>query len=290
MKGIILAGGSGSRLAPLTHATSKHLLPVYDKPMIYYPLSTLMLAGIRDLLLIATPHHLPQFQSLLGDGTQWGIRLDYAVQPEPRGLVDAFLRAESFLNNDRCCLILGDNLFYGQGLIRQLRAAAELQEGALIFAYAVKNPSDYGVVEFSESGEPVALEEKPRMPKSSLAIPGMYFYDERAMGLAKRVQPSARGELEITDLNRHYLEAGKLSVDVLGRGTAWLDTGTPDTLLEASAFIGAIEKRTGLKISCPEEIAYRQGWITEERLAAVANRYQDTDYGRYLDQLVGSRE
>lgn len=287
MKGIILAGGSGSRLLPLTHATSKQLLPVYDKPLIYYPLSTLMLAGIREILLTATPHHLPQFQAVLGDGTQWGLSLDYAVQTEPRGLVDAFLGAESFLSGSRCCLILGDNLFYGQGLIRQLRSAARLESGALIFAYAVKNPSEYGVVEFNDAGEPVALCEKPAQPKSNFAVPGLYFYDEEAMTIAKQVQPSPRGELEITDLNRRYLESGNLVVEVLGRGTAWLDTGTPDTMLEASAFIGAIEKRTGLKISCPEEIAYRQNWINEDRLAVTARRYGDTDYGRYLRQLLG---
>ena len=286
MKGIILAGGNGSRLAPLTSFMSKQLLPVYDKPMIYYPLSTLMLAGIREMLVITTPHHLPLFQTLLGDGSQWGIQLSYQVQPRPAGLAQAIILAESYIAGESSCLILGDNLFYGQGMIRLLRSAAAIQQGALIFAYEVRDPSSYGVVSFNESGIAISLEEKPVSPKSNFAVPGLYFYDHRACEYAKQLKPSPRGELEITDLNRKYLENGALAVEVFGRGTAWLDTGTHESLQDASSFVGTIEKRTGLKISCPEEIAFRQQWISEKQLSIQANRYQNSEYGQYLQRLL----
>ena len=286
MKGLILAGGSGTRLAPLTRAISKQLLPVYDKPMIYYPLSTLMLSGIRDILIISTPQHTPLFETLLGDGRQWGIQLSYKVQPQPGGLAQAFLLGEEFIANQPSCLTLGDNLLYGQGLIQQLRQAAQTTHGALIFAYSVKNPQDYGVVAFDQSGRVTSLEEKPLKPKSNFAVPGLYFYDHRACELAKKIRPSPRGELEITDLNRFYLEEGSLRVEVFGRGTAWLDTGTFDSLHDASSFVGTIEKRTGLKISCPEEIAYRLGWITAEQIQQHALAYKHSDYADYLLQLI----
>lgn len=290
MKGLILAGGSGTRLAPLTRAISKQLLPVYDKPMIYYPLSTLMLAGLRDILIISTPQHTPLFQTLMGDGRQWGVNISYKIQPQPRGLAEAFLLGEEFIAGQPSCLTLGDNLLYGQGLIKQLRQAAQTTQGALIFAYLVKNPQEYGVVAFDDRGRVTSLEEKPAKPKSNFAVPGLYFYDQRACELAKRVRPSKRGELEITDLNRFYLEEGTLRVEVFGRGTAWLDTGTYDSLHDASSFVGTIEKRTGLKISCPEEIAYRQGWITAEQVKLHAMQYKNSDYSEYLLRLIAETE
>lgn len=287
MKGIILAGGSGTRLAPLTRAVSKQLLPVYDKPMIYYPLSTLMLAGIREILIITTPQHADLFHSLLGDGSQWGVKLAYRTQAEPRGLAEAFLIGESYIAGQPSCLTLGDNLFYGQGLIKQLRASAQLTSGALVFAYLVRNPSDYGVVALDAAGRVTSLEEKPAHPKSHFAVPGLYFYDHRACALAKTLRPSVRGELEITDLNRLYFEEGSLRVEVLGRGTAWLDTGTHDALLEAGSFVGTIERRTGLKISCPEEIAYRQGWIDAQAVRRQAEQFGRSEYAAYLMNLIG---
>ncbi|WP_182868539.1 glucose-1-phosphate thymidylyltransferase RfbA [Rhodopirellula sp. JC639] len=286
MKGIILAGGSGSRLAPLTTAISKQLLPVYDKPMIYYPLSTLMLAGLQDILLISTPDHTPLFQSLLGDGAQWGIRISYAVQERPGGLAEAFLLGESFLQGQPSCLVLGDNVFYGEGLIQLLRRSAELDRGAKIFAYEVRNPSAYGVVSFDSDGRVITLEEKPDHPKSNFAVPGLYFFDSRAGEFAKQLRPSSRGELEITDLNRMYLSEGALEVKVLGRGIAWLDTGTHESLHDASSFVGAIEKRTGLKVCCPEEIAFRNAWIDRQGLARCADSVRHSEYGRYLRKLL----
>lgn len=286
MKGIILAGGSGTRLAPLTRAVSKQLLPVYDKPMIYYPLSTLMLAGIREILVITTPEHAPLFRTLMGDGSQWGLQLAYRTQARPAGLAEAFLIGESFIAEQPSCLTLGDNLFYGQGLIKQLQSSSKLTSGALIFAYLVRNPSDYGVVALDAQGRATSLEEKPLHPQSNFAVPGLYFYDHRACALAKTLRPSVRGELEITDLNRRYLEEGSLRVEVLGRGTAWLDTGTQDSLLEASSFVGTIERRTGLKISCPEEIAYRQGWIDAETVCRQAEQFGQSEYASYLLNLI----
>ena len=285
MKGIILAGGSGTRLYPITQVVSKQLLPVYDKPMIYYPLTTLMMAGIREILIISTPSDTPRFEQLLGDGSQWGIRLAYAVQTAPRGLPEAFIIGESFIGGDNCALILGDNLFFGYELPQELQQAAQANSGATIFAYQVTDPERYGVIEFDKSGRAISLEEKPKHPKSKYAIPGLYFCDANATAIAKALAPSARGELEIVDLLRHYLTAGKLHVQMMGRGRAWLDTGTPDSLLEASHFIQTIEKRQGLKIACPEEIAFRMGYISAEQLANLAHSLAKTGYGKYLLEL-----
>ena len=286
MKGIILAGGRGTRLYPLTLATSKQMLPVYDKPMIYYPLSMLMLAGIRDILVISTPEDLPVIRRLLGDGNSWGLQLSYAEQAEPRGLADAFLVGKEFINGERVCLILGDNIFFGQGLPAQLTSAAKLESGALIFAYPVQDPERYGVVEFDAQGKAISLEEKPKKPRSHYAVPGLYFYDERVVGFAESLKPSARGEIEITDLNRIYLEAGELQVTPFGRGVAWLDAGTHESLLQAANFVQAVEDRQGLMISSPEEIAYRRGFITREQLKVLAQQMGSNNYGSYLLRLA----
>ena len=285
-KGIVLAGGEGTRLHPATLAVSKQLLPVYDKPMVYYALGTLLLAGVRDILVISTPQDTPRFQQLLGDGRAWGLSLHYAVQPRPGGIAQAYLVGEQFLAGAPCALVLGDNLFYGHDLAPRLRAAAARPHGATVFAYPVHEPQRYGVVEFDAAGRAVGIEEKPAVPKSRYAVTGLYFHDARAVDIARGLQPSARGELEITDLNRAYLDAGELDVQRLGRGDAWLDTGTHDSLLEASQFIQTIEKRQGLKICCPEEIAWRQGWISDEQLAALAQPLARSGYGRYLLQLL----
>lgn len=284
-KGIILAGGTGSRLFPMTHSVSKQLIPVYDKPMIYYPLTVLMLAGIREILVISTPRDLPGFENLLGDGSQWGLEISYAPQPKPEGLAQAFLIGEEFIQGEPVCLVLGDNLFYGHELGSSLLAASQRMEGATVFGYHTKEPEQYGVVEFDADGRVVSLEEKPAKPKSNYAVPGIYFYDRHVVATAKSLRPSVRGELEITDLNRLYLERGELRVELLGRGTTWLDTGTPDSLADATQFVQVIQQRQGLKIACPEEIAFLQGRIDRAKLGESVAKYAGTPYGEYLQAL-----
>ncbi len=286
MKGIILAGGHGTRLYPLTITVSKQLLPVYDKPMVYYPLSMLMLAGIQEILIISTPDALPAFRELLSDGSQWGLRFSYTEQAEPRGLADAFLIKPDFIEGEPIALILGDNIFYGQGLPDTLRSASQLTQGAIIFAYPVKNPQRYGVIEFDENGRALSIEEKPKKPRSHFAVPGLYFYDRQVLEFAQKLIPSGRGELEITDINREYMERGELQVEVMGRGIAWLDAGTHETLLQAANFVQTVEERQGMMISCPEEIAYRMGYIDEVQLRELAIALNNNEYGAYLLHLL----